>query len=148
MLFPGSTRNFAIDTFQAHSVREGGLIMVVLPYDGQPHARRPDGVEMTDFYAVAKGLPGGAGVQMGLGVFPPGMEAPPAAHDADEYAYVLSGAIKAKVGGKVFAAAAGSATFIPAGEEHVSFNDADEECRVVWMLVGAASPVPAAEKQA
>jgi quercetin dioxygenase-like cupin family protein len=63
------------------------------------------------------------------------MEAPPAVHRADEYAYVISGVIKAKIGGAVFEAKAGSATFIPAGEEHVSFNDSDEPCRVVWMLV-------------
>lgn len=109
--------------------------MVVLEYDRQPRAVRPDGVEMTDFFALAKGLPGGRGVQMGFGVFPPGMEAPPAIHSADEYAYVISGVIKAKIRGKVFEAKAGSATFIPAGEEHISFNDSDESCRVVWMLV-------------
>jgi quercetin dioxygenase-like cupin family protein len=109
--------------------------MIVRTYNDEPHELRPDGVEMTDFFAAARGLPGGKRVRMGLGVFPPGMEAPPAVHDADEYAYVLSGAIKAKIAGQVFPAKAGSATFIPAGEEHISFNDSDEECRVVWMLV-------------
>jgi quercetin dioxygenase-like cupin family protein len=109
--------------------------MIILPYQEQAHTIRPDGVEMTDFFACAKGLAGGKNVQMGLGVFPPGMEAPPAVHAEDEYAYVLSGTIKAKIGGKVCAAEAGSATFIPAGEEHISFNDTTEECRVVWMLV-------------
>ncbi|MDR1468674.1 MAG: cupin domain-containing protein [Spirochaetaceae bacterium] len=106
--------------------------MVVRAFDNLPHVRRPDGVEMTDFFA---GAPAGAGVHMGCGVFPPGMTAPPAVHREDEYAFVLSGTIKAKVGGTVFEAKAGSATFIPAGEEHVSFNDSAEECRVVWMLV-------------
>jgi quercetin dioxygenase-like cupin family protein len=90
---------------------------------------------MTDFFAAARGLAGGAGVHMGLGVFPPGMEAPPAVHSADEYGFVLSGVIKAKVNGKTFTAKAGSATFVPAGEEHISFNDSDEESRVVWLLV-------------
>ncbi|MDR0424391.1 MAG: cupin domain-containing protein [Clostridiales Family XIII bacterium] len=85
--------------------------------------------------AGASGALAGAGVQMGLGVFPPGMEAPPAIHSEDEYAFVLSGTVKARVNGAVCVAEAGSATFIPAGEEHVSFNDGPEECRVVWMLV-------------
>jgi quercetin dioxygenase-like cupin family protein len=109
--------------------------MIVLPYAAQKHTVRPDGVEMTDFFNTAKGFAGGKGVQMGFGVFPPGMTAPPAVHDADEYAFILSGAVKSTVGGKVYTAEAGSATFIPAGEEHVSYNDGTEECRLVWLLV-------------
>ncbi|MDR3172934.1 MAG: cupin domain-containing protein, partial [Treponema sp.] len=81
------------------------------------------------------GAPAGAGVRMGYGVFPPGMTAPPAIHREDEYAFILSGTAKAKIGDTIFEAKAGSATFIPAGEEHISFNDGPEECRVVWMLV-------------
>jgi quercetin dioxygenase-like cupin family protein len=109
--------------------------MTVLTYAELPHKLRPDGVEMTDFFPNAKGLAGGEGVLMGLGVFPPGMEAPLAVHAQDEYAFVLSGTVKSRIGGEVFAASAGAATFIPAGEEHISFNDGEEECRVVWMLV-------------
>ena len=109
--------------------------MVVSGYIDQKHMIRPDGVEMTDFFDLAKGLPGGAGVQMGYGVFPPGMEAPPAVHESDEYAFILSGSVKIKIGDKVNTAEAGCATFIPAGEEHISYNDGAEECRLVWMLV-------------
>jgi quercetin dioxygenase-like cupin family protein len=108
--------------------------MIISAYNDLPHRLRPDGVEMTDFFAQAQGMAGGEGVHMGFGVFPPGMEAPPAVHEADEYAFVLSGVIKAKIGGQTFVAGAGSATFIPAGEEHISFNDTEEECRVVWIL--------------
>jgi mannose-6-phosphate isomerase-like protein (cupin superfamily) len=106
--------------------------MLIREFDALPHILRPDGVEMTDFF---NGAPAGAGVRMGYGVFPPGMTAPPAIHQEDEYAFVLSGTVKAKIGDRVFEARAPSATFIPAGEEHVSFNDGAEECRVVWMLV-------------
>lgn len=102
--------------------------MVIREFDNLPHVLRSDGVEMTDFFM-------GAGAHMGYGVFPPGMTAPPAVHREDEYAFVLSGRIKAKIGDRVFEAGAGSATFIPAGEEHISFNDGAEECRVVWILV-------------
>ncbi|MDR2738972.1 MAG: cupin domain-containing protein [Treponema sp.] len=109
--------------------------MLIREFDALPHILRPDGVEMTDFF---NGAPAGAGVRMGYGVFPPGVTAPPAVHQEDEYAFVLSGAIKARIEDNVFEAKAGSATFIPAGEEHISFNDGLAECRVVWMLV----PVP------
>ncbi|MFP3091017.1 cupin domain-containing protein [Treponema sp. TIM-1] len=106
--------------------------MLIREFDTLPHILRPDGVEMTDFFM---GAPTGAGVHMGYGVFPPGMTAPPAVHQEDEYAFILSGTIKAKIGDKIFEAKAPSATFIPAGEEHISFNDGVEECRVVWLLV-------------
>jgi mannose-6-phosphate isomerase-like protein (cupin superfamily) len=72
---------------------------------------------------------------MGYIVFPPGVTVPPAIHREDEYAFILSGTAKAKIGDSILEAPAGSATFIPAGEEHISFNDGDEECRIVWLLV-------------
>ncbi|MDR3164949.1 MAG: cupin domain-containing protein [Synergistaceae bacterium] len=109
--------------------------MFVVPYDKQAHVVRPDKVEMTDFFSLAKGLPGGHGVQMGFGVFQSGTQAPPAAHEQDEYAFVLSGTLKSRVRGEIFEAKEGTATFIPVGEEHVSFNDGAEECRLVWLLV-------------
>jgi quercetin dioxygenase-like cupin family protein len=106
--------------------------MVIHEFDKQPHKLRPDGIEMTDLFNSA---PPGARVRMGYGVFPPGITAPPAIHREDEYAFILSGSIKAKIGNETFEAKAGSATFIPAGEEHISFNDGTEECRIVWLLV-------------
>lgn len=106
--------------------------MVIHEFDRLPHVLRPDGIEMTDFF---NGTPAGAGVRMGYGVFPPGIAVPPAVHREDEYAFILSGTIKAKIGDRVFEAKAGSATFIPAGEEHISFNDGTEECRLVWLLI-------------
>ena len=48
---------------------------------------RPDGVAMTEFFAAADG----AKVTMGHAVFPAGTVVPWAAHDADEYAFILSG---------------------------------------------------------
>jgi mannose-6-phosphate isomerase-like protein (cupin superfamily) len=115
--------------------------MIIHDFDKLPHLLRPDGIEMTDlFNNIQKGaapsdtLPG-TGVRMGYGVFPPGISVPPAVHREDEYAFILSGSIKAKIGNEIFEAKAGSATFIPAGEEHISINDGTEECRIVWLLV-------------
>jgi quercetin dioxygenase-like cupin family protein len=109
--------------------------MIVTSYENTAHNLRPDGVEMTIFFDAVHRLPGGAKVTMGFGVFPPGMTAPPATHSSDEYAFILEGEVKCRINDKVYAARSGSATFIPAGEEHVSFNDSDSECRLVWMLV-------------
>ena len=61
--------------------------MVIREFDTLPHILRPDWVEMTDFFTAASA---GSGVHMGYGVFPPGMTAPPAVHQEDEYAFVLS----------------------------------------------------------
>jgi quercetin dioxygenase-like cupin family protein len=111
--------------------------MVIREFDTLPHVLRPDGIEMADFFT---GAPVGPGVRMGYVVFPPGVLVPPAIHQEDEYAFVLSGTVKAKIGDKVFEAKAGSATFIPAGEEHISINDGPEEGRVLWFLVKRPAP--------
>jgi mannose-6-phosphate isomerase-like protein (cupin superfamily) len=107
-------------------------MMIIHDFDKLPHLLRPDGIEMTDLFNNAQK---GAGVRMGYGVFPPGISVPPAVHREDEYAFILSGSIKAKIGNEIFEAKAGSATFIPAGEEHISINDGTEACRIVWLLV-------------
>jgi mannose-6-phosphate isomerase-like protein (cupin superfamily) len=106
--------------------------MLIARYDELPRDARPDGVDMTLFFG---GAPAGAGTRMGFAVFRPGAVTSPAAHDEDEYAFIISGAVKSRIGGKIIEARAGDATFIPAGEEHASFNDGTEECRLVWMLV-------------
>lgn len=94
---------------------------------------RDDGVVMTNFFGYE--LKAGENVKMGHGIFPPGVTAPPAAHAEDEYSYILKGTVKCQVGDKVNILSAGCGTFIPAGEVHSSFNDGDEDCHVVWMLV-------------
>ena len=50
---------------------------------------RPDGVAMTEFFSAAEG----AKVTMGHAVFPAGTVVPWAAHDADEYAFILRGSV-------------------------------------------------------
>lgn len=94
---------------------------------------RDDGVTMRDLFGGA--VTAGEGVTMGHAIFPPGTVVPPAAHSGDEYSYVISGNIKCKVGDQIFSAKAGSATFIPAGEEHSTINDSDGNVEVVWMLI-------------
>ena len=88
---------------------------------------------MVDLFGGA--VKAGEGVTVGYAVFPPGTVVPPAAHSGDEYSYVLSGNIKCKIGDQIVSAQEGSATFIPAGQEHSSINDSDSSTEVVWMLI-------------
>lgn len=77
-------------------------------------------------------------VTMGTAVFPPGARVPQegtAAHEADEYALVLKGSILTMSGEKEYQLQSGKASLIPQGEEHWSFNDTNEDCEVVWILV-------------
>lgn len=109
--------------------------MTVLSFSELPHILRSDGVEMTNFFGGE--MPAGEGVTMGYAVFPPGAQAPEAAHEADEYSYILSGTVKTYLPkeGETLVCSPGSASFIPAGQVHASFNDGDEPCHVVWVLV-------------
>lgn len=91
---------------------------------------REDGVAMTTLFDEGN-------TTMGHAVFPPGTVVPFAAHDADEYSYILSGEVKCKTeDGVVSTMTAGCSGFIPAGQSHSSFNDSDADCVLVWMLVG------------
>ncbi len=94
---------------------------------------RADGVTMRDLFGDT--VKAGEGVTMGHAIFPPDTVVPPAAHSGDEYSYVLSGNVKCKVGDQIFAMREGSASFIPAGEEHSSINDSNSNAEVVWMLI-------------
>lgn len=105
--------------------------MIVRDFNDIPHIKRNDGVEMTDFFDGSSG----EGVKMGYAVFPPGTVVPPASHTANEYSYILSGTVKSKIGETVNVLSKGMAGFIPAGEVHSSFNDSDEDCTLIWMLV-------------
>ena len=107
--------------------------MIVRTAAETPERTRADGVVMRDFFGDA--VPAGPGVSMGHASFPPGCVVPPASHTGDEYAYVLKGCMTCESAGVVHRMHAGEASFIPAGEEHTSRNEPDEEAVVVWMLV-------------
>ena len=78
---------------------------------------RPDGVAMTEFFSAAEG----AKVTMGHAVFPAGTVVPWAAHDADEYAFILRGSVSCETEEDgLLSMTAGGASFIPAGQRHSS----------------------------
>ena len=94
---------------------------------------RPDGVAMTDFFTPAAD---GGKSTMGHAVFPAGTVVPWAAHDCDEYSFILSGDVSCETEEDGLCAfSAGSACFIPAGQRHCSRNPGDREAEVLWVLV-------------
>jgi quercetin dioxygenase-like cupin family protein len=77
-------------------------------------------------------------VHMGHAVFSPGLRVPQAGvtrHDGDEFSYILSGSIKCYANGETQTLKSGDAVYIPAGEGHYSYNDNEEDCSLIYMLV-------------
>lgn len=106
--------------------------MRITDLETAPTNVRPDGVAMTEFFAAAEG----AKVTMGHAIFPAGTVVPWAAHDADEYAFILSGSVSCETEEDgVLHMTAGGASFIPAGQRHSSRNDGPGEAELIWALV-------------
>ncbi|MBO8137847.1 MAG: cupin domain-containing protein [Desulfotomaculum sp.] len=79
-----------------------------------------------------------AKVTFGIVVVPPGTRVPAegaGAHDGDEYSLILKGSLLSVSGGKEYRVSEGQAAFIPAGEEHWSINDGNEDCEIVWAII-------------
>lgn len=57
-------------------------------------------------------------------------------HHVDEYVLVLEGALHVQLGEESLELAAGDAAVLPRGVEHTFVNRGDEECRVVWVILG------------
>lgn len=77
--------------------------------------------------------------KMGTVVIPPGKQVPLTGvsnHQENEYSIIVKGSIVTEIKGEKYAVKSGEATFIPAGEEHIAYNDSDEDCEIVWVLVG------------
>jgi quercetin dioxygenase-like cupin family protein len=80
---------------------------------------------------------GSDSTKMGYVVFTPGTRVPKEGHSShleDEFAYIISGGLKCCSGGINYEVISGDSTFIPAGEEHYSYNDSDEPCTLVYFL--------------
>ncbi|WP_040227170.1 cupin domain-containing protein [Bhargavaea cecembensis] len=57
-------------------------------------------------------------------------------HAENEYSIILKGSLITEIGGEKIRVSAGDATLIPKGEEHVATNDGDEDCELVFVMVG------------
>lgn len=106
--------------------------MKITSLEAAPTNLRPDGVAMTEFFAAADG----AKVTMGRAIFPAGTVVPWAAHEADEYAFILCGSVSCETEEDgVLSLGPGGASFIPAGQRHSSRNDGPGEAELIWALV-------------
>ncbi|WP_264737688.1 cupin domain-containing protein [Cytobacillus firmus] len=78
-------------------------------------------------------------IKVGTVVIPPGKRVPLTGvsnHKENEYSIIVKGSIVTETKGRTYRVSSGDATFIPAGQEHIAFNDSDEDCEIVWVLVG------------
>ena len=95
------------------------------------------GTSVVDFYGKINGLPGGDGVQMGVAVLPAHGSTQFAAHQGDEYSFVISGSLTCYTRESCYEIPTGAAIFTPAGEEHRSENHSDRDCLCLWIEVDA-----------
>ncbi|MGP4081577.1 cupin domain-containing protein [Pseudalkalibacillus sp. R45] len=78
-------------------------------------------------------------VKVGTVTIHPGERVPLAGvsnHEENEYSVIVKGSILTEIKDEQTRVSAGQATFIPAGEEHIAFNDGSEACELVFVLVG------------
>lgn len=57
-------------------------------------------------------------------------------HEENEYSVIVKGSLVTEIDGKKYRVSAGQATFIPKGEEHIAVNDGEEDCELVFVMVG------------
>ncbi|TCT20478.1 cupin domain [Melghiribacillus thermohalophilus] len=77
-------------------------------------------------------------VKFGFVTIPPGQRVPlsgMSTHQEHEYSLVIKGSLITESGGKEYRISKGQATYIPAGESHYAFNDGEQDCEIVWVLV-------------
>lgn len=94
---------------------------------------RKDGVQMMDLFGES--TRDSDKVKMGYAVFPPKTVVPWAAHDANEYSYVIKGSIVCETEEGINNMVAGCSGFIKAGEKHSSRNESGEDCHLIWILI-------------
>lgn len=78
-------------------------------------------------------------MKVGTVVIPPGKRVPLTGvsnHKENEYSIIVKGSIVTETNGKTYRVSSGEATFIPAGQEHIAYNDSEEDCEIIWVLVG------------
>lgn len=57
-------------------------------------------------------------------------------HDEDEYSYVIKGSLSAHTENVSTVITSGDFGFIPKGTKHWCKNEGDEDCELIWILVG------------
>ncbi len=78
-------------------------------------------------------------VKMGKAVMEPGVRVPAEGmnpHDADEYSYIIKGSLISGTEKITITVSGGEFSFIPKGMKHWCKNDGNEDCELIWILVG------------
>lgn len=82
---------------------------------------------------------GDSGVKVGRVIIRAGEKVPltgVSKHTENEYSIILKGSLVTEIAGEKIRVSAGDATFISKGEEHIATNDGEEDCELVFVLVG------------
>jgi quercetin dioxygenase-like cupin family protein len=89
---------------------------------------------------ITEGAVDGNRASLGYSVFTPGTELPPVKHEAEEVAYVISGAGELRLDDETVGFTAGDALHIPAGVWHAVANTGDEDAVMVFGFPHPAYP--------
>ena len=77
-------------------------------------------------------------VHFGFAEFEPDSRVPKSGttfHDGDEFSYIISGSLSCWSKDGIQKLQAGDCVYFPSGDEHYSFNDNTEPCKLIYMLV-------------
>lgn len=99
---------------------------------------KQEGNQSYSMHTIFKEYQQEAAINIGHVIIYPGETVPltgVSKHEGDEYSVIVRGSLVTKINGEQYRVAAGQATFIPKGEEHVAFNDSDQECELVFVMV-------------
>ncbi|MDN3438383.1 cupin domain-containing protein [Planococcus sp. APC 3900] len=98
-----------------------------------------EGNESYSMHTIFKEQPKDGAVQVGHVVIYPGETVPLSGfskHAENEYSVIVKGSLLTEIDGQQYRVSAGQATFIPKGEEHIAVNDGEEDCELVFVMVG------------
>lgn len=78
-------------------------------------------------------------VKMGKAIMKPGVRVPVEGmnpHDADEFSYIVKGSLISGTEEITTTVSGGDFSFIPKGMKHWCKNEGNEDCELIWILVG------------
>lgn len=78
-------------------------------------------------------------IKMGKAVIKPGARIPAEGmnpHDADEFSYIVKGSLVSGTESVNTSISEGEFSFIPRGMKHWCKNETNEDCELIWILIG------------
>jgi quercetin dioxygenase-like cupin family protein len=120
-----------INTF---AIRKDENVKIINEKDASVRA-----LNMYDMFDALSERLGTSQVEMGKAIMKPGVRVPKEGmnpHTQDEFAYIIKGSLKSGTGDQETTISAGDFSFIPKNTPHWSENVFDEDCELIWILVG------------